>query len=156
MDKTSQPQSGPIAAKAGDNHDYSLIFSTTRTIAVVGLSPKPERASHHVAQYLQQQGFRIVPIHPAAKQVLGETAYRSLSAAAQALGDVRIDMVDVFLSNDLVPPVVDEAIAIGAHTLWLQIGVHHAAAQAKAEAAGLTVVHNRCTMVKHRELVEQP
>ncbi|MBT0570241.1 CoA-binding protein [Curvibacter sp. CHRR-16] len=132
--------------------DFAAIFASTRTIAVVGLSPKPERDSHRVARYLQQQGYRIVPIHPAAKEVLGEVVYPSLAAAAQALGAGRIDMVDVFLSNELVPPVVDEAIAIGARTLWLQIGVQHAAAQAKAQAAGLTVVHNLCTMVEHRML----
>ena len=128
---------------------YLPIFENTQTIAVVGLSPKPERASHHVAQYLQAQGFRIVPINPAADEVLGERCWPSLTEAAK---HHRIDLVDVFRDSAAVPPIADEAIAIGAKALWLQIGVRHDAALAKAQAAGLAVVQDHCTLVEHQRL----
>ncbi|RLJ37303.1 CoA-binding protein [Acidovorax sp. 106] len=125
------------------------IFERTQTIAIVGLSPKPERDSHHVAQYLQAQGFRIVPINPAANEVLGERCWPSLTEAAK---HHRIDLVDVFRDSAAVPPIADEAIAIGAQALWLQIGVRHDAALAKAQAAGLAVVQDHCTLVEHQRL----
>lgn len=125
------------------------IFEHTQTIAIVGLSPKPERDSHHVAQYLQAQGFRIVPINPAADEVLGERCWPSLTEAAK---HHRIDLVDVFRDSAAVPPIADEAIAIGAQSLWLQIGVRHDAALAKAQAAGLAVVQDHCTLVEHQRL----
>ena len=128
---------------------YLPIFENTQTIAVVGLSPKPERDSHHVAQYLQAQGFRIVPINPAADEVLGERCWPSLTEAAK---HHRIDLVDVFRDSAAVPPIADEAIAIGAKALWLQIGVRHDAALAKAQAAGLAVVQDHCTLVEHQRL----
>lgn len=125
------------------------ILQTCRTIAVVGLSPKPERDSHHVAEYLQQQGYRIVPINPMATDILGERCWPTLSAAAQHL---KIDLVDVFRNSADVAPIADEAIAIGAQALWLQIGVRHDAALAKAQAAGLAVVQDHCTLVEHQRL----
>ena len=128
---------------------YLPIFERTQTIAIVGLSPKPERDSHHVAQYLQSQGFRIVPINPAAPEVLGERSWPSLTGAAK---HHRIDLVDVFRDSAAVPPIADEAIAIGAQALWLQIGVRHDAALAKAQAAGLAVVQDHCTLVEHQRL----
>lgn len=128
---------------------YAHIFRNTRTIAVVGLSPKPERDSHHVAQYLQAQGFRIIPVNPAVNEVLGEKSWPSLTEAARHHA---IDLVDVFRDNTAVPPIADEAIAIGAKALWLQLGVRHDAALAKAQAAGLAVVQDRCTLVEHQRL----
>ena len=125
------------------------IFEHTQTIAIVGLSPKPERDSHHVAQYLQAQGFRIVPINPAADEVLGERCWPSLTEAAK---HHRIDLVDVFRDSAAVPPIADEAIAIGTKALWLQIGVCHDEALAKAQAAGLEVVQDHCTLVEHQRL----
>ena len=119
------------------------------TIAVVGLSPKPHRDSFRVAKYMQDQGFRIVPINPNAPQVLGETSYASLTEAAQ---HVRIDMVNCFRNSEDIPPIAIEAIAIGAKSLWLQIGVMHDAAAQQATDAGLLVVQNRCLMVEHRQL----
>lgn len=117
-----------------------------RTVAVVGLSPKPHRDSHEVAQYMQSKGWRIIPINPNASEILGEKAYPSLTAAAQA---GPIDLVNVFRNSADVPPVVDEAIAIGAKAIWLQMGICHEAAAAKARAAGLPVVQNKCLMVEH-------
>ena len=128
---------------------YLPIFERTQTIAIVGLSPKPERDSHHVAQYLQSQGFRIVPINPAVDEVLGERSWPSLTEAAK---HHRIDLVDVFRDSAAVPPIADEALAIGAKALWLQIGVRHDAALAKAQAAGLAVVQDHCTLVEHQRL----
>ncbi len=118
------------------------------TIAVVGLSPKPHRDSFRVSKYMQDHGFRIVPINPNATEVLGEKAYASLTEAAQ---HERIDMVNCFRNSEDIPPIAAEAVAIGAKSLWLQIGVAHEAAAAHATAAGLVVVQNRCLMVEHRQ-----
>ena len=129
--------------------DIAHILATCRTVAVVGLSPKPHRDSYEIAQYMQAQGWRIVPINPAAQvsEILGEPVYPSLLEAAQ---HVQIDLVDVFRNSADVPPVADEAIAIGAKALWLQLGIEHPAATEKARAAGLVTVQNRCLLVEHR------
>lgn len=134
------------------------ILAQCRTIAVVGLSPKPHRDSYHVALYLQQQGYRIVPVNPVVAreggQILGEPCYASLSDAAQALAaqQLRIDMVDVFRNSADVPPIAEEAIAIGAQCLWLQRGICHEEAATRARAAGLQVVQDLCTLVEHQRL----
>jgi uncharacterized protein len=120
-----------------------------KTIAVVGLSPKPHRDSYRVAKYMQDHGFRIVPINPNAHEVLGEKAYASLTEAAQ---HARIDMVNCFRNSEDIPPIAAEAIAIGAKSLWLQLGVVNDAAAQQATNAGLVVVQNLCLMVEHRQL----
>ncbi len=120
-----------------------------KTIAVVGLSPKPHRDSFRVAKYMQDHGFRIVPINPNAHEVLGEKAYASLTEAAQ---HVHIDMVNCFRNSEDIPPIATEAIAIGAKSLWLQIGVVNDDAAKQATDAGLVVVQNLCLMVEHRQL----
>jgi uncharacterized protein len=120
-----------------------------QTIAVVGLSPKPHRDSYRVAKYMQDHGFRIVPINPNAHEVLGEKAYASLTEAAQ---HERIDMVNCFRNSEDIPPIAAEAIAIGAQSLWLQLGVVNDAAAKQATDAGLVVVQNLCLMVEHRQL----
>ena len=120
-----------------------------KTIAVVGLSPKPHRDSFRVAKYMQDHGFRIVPINPNAPEVLGEKAYASLTEAAQ---HERIDMVNCFRNSEDIPPIAAEAIAIGAKSLWLQIGVVNDAAAKQATDAGLVVVQNLCLMVEHHQL----
>lgn len=120
-----------------------------KTIAVVGLSPKPHRDSFRVAKYMQDHGFRIVPINPNATEVLGEKAYASLTEAAQ---HARIDMVNCFRNSEDIPPIAKEAIAIGAKSLWLQIGVVNDDAAKQATDAGLVVVQNLCLMVEHRQL----
>ena len=123
------------------------ILAQCRTIAVVGLSPKPWRDSYRIAAYMQRQGWRIVPINPNAGAILGEPAYPDLAAAAQVQP---IDLVNVFRNSADVPPVADQAIAIAARALWLQSGIRHDAAAAKARAAGLLVVQDSCLMVEHR------
>jgi len=125
------------------------VLGTARTIAVVGLSDKPERDSNEVARYLKSQGYRIVPVNPMLPEVLGEKSYPSLAAIPP---EVKVDIVDIFRRSDQVPPVVDEAIARGDRVVWMQLGVEHPAAAAKARAAGLTVFENLCIMVQHRRL----
>jgi predicted CoA-binding protein len=107
----------------------------SKTIAVVGLSDNPERASFGVARYLQAQGYRIIPVNPMVSEVLGEKSYPDLKSVPET-----IDMVDIFRRSELVPPVVDEAIEVGAKYVWMQDGVIHPEAAAKAEAAGIPVV----------------
>ena len=130
----------------------TAILQSCRTIAIVGLSPKPERDSHHVAEYLQQQGYRIVPVNPMATEILGERCWPTLTEAAQ---HTPIDLVDVFRNSADVPPIADEAIAIGAKALWLQLGVRDDAACERARAAGLQVVQDHCVLVEHQRLVAE-
>ncbi len=125
------------------------VLGQARTIAVVGLSDKPDRDSNEVARYLQAQGYRIVPVNPMLSEVLGEKAYPSVSAIPP---DVRVDIVDIFRRSDQVPPVVAEAITRGVNVVWMQLGVENAEATAKARGAGVTVVENLCIMVQHRRL----
>jgi predicted CoA-binding protein len=132
------------------------ILADSHTIAIVGLSNRPERASFGVADYLQQHGYRIVPVNPAyaGQAILGETVYASLQQAAGALAaqGLRIDIVDCFRKAEDIPPVASEAIAIGARCLWLQLDIENAAAAALASAAGLDVVMDRCLKIEHRNL----
>ncbi len=129
--------------------DINHILTHHLTVAVVGLSPKPHRDSYEVAEYMQRQGWRIIPVNPAAldTEILGEKVYASLTEAATT---EQIDLVDVFRKSEDVPPVADEAIAIGAKALWLQLGIEHEASASKARAAGLRVVQNKCLLVEHR------
>jgi predicted CoA-binding protein len=131
--------------------DVLEILSHCRTIAVVGLSPKPERASFDVARYMQAHGYRIIPINPNAgvADILGEKVYASLLQASQI---ETIDLVNCFRNSEDIPPIVDEAMAIGAKAVWMQLGIAHAVAAAKAQAAGLKVVQNRCLKIDHRAL----
>ena len=122
------------------------ILRSYRTVAVVGLSPNPSRASFEVAQYMQAQGWRIIPVNPNATEILGEKAYPSLLDAAK---HERIALVNCFRNSADIAPIVDEAIAIGALAVWMQLGVENAPAAAAAQAAGLRVVQNRCLMVEH-------
>ncbi len=125
------------------------LLRDVHTIAVVGLSPKPERPSHGVARYLQGAGYRIVPVNPGHAEILGERSYPTLAAAAR---DHAIDVVDVFRRSEQAGAVVDDAIAIHPRLIWLQQGVMDPAAQARAEAAGIPCVMDRCLAVEHRFL----
>lgn len=125
------------------------VLGRARTIAVVGLSDKPERDSNEVARYLKAQGYRVVPVNPMVPEVLGERSYPTIAAIPK---EVEIDLVDIFRRSDQVPPVVDEALARGIPTIWMQLGVEHAEAAAKARSAGATVFENLCIMVQHRRL----
>ena len=122
-----------------------------RTIAVVGLSPKPHRASFDVARYMQASGYRIVPINPNAgvTEILGEKVYATLLEAGQL---EKIDLVNCFRNSEDIPPIVDDAIAVGAKAVWMQLGISHSGAAASAQAAGLQVVQDRCLKIDHRAL----
>lgn len=115
------------------------LLESVRTIAVVGLSPNPRRPSHGVARALQQFGYRVIPVRPAVDEVLGEKAYPSLADVAEPF-----DLVDVFRSPEHVGPLVDECIRLGVKRIWLQDGVVDQAAAARAVAAGITLVMDRC------------
>ncbi len=132
------------------------ILKDSKTIAVVGLSNKPERASFGVADYLQQQGYRIVPVNPAydGQDILGERVYADLQAAADALSanGTRIDIVDCFRKSEDIPPLARDAIAIRAGCLWMQLDIENQAAADLARAAGLDVVMNHCLKIEHRSL----
>jgi predicted CoA-binding protein len=128
--------------------DYSKILKESRSIAVVGLSPKETRPSHQVAQYLIEQGYSIFPVNPGQGLILGLTCFPDLlSVPAQ------IDIVDIFRNPKDVPGIVDSAIEIGAKIVWMQLGVVHEVAAAKARAAGLIVVMDRCLKIDHQHLL---
>ena len=131
--------------------DLHRILTDSRTIAVVGLSTKPERASYQVAHYLQQHGYRIVPVNPvyAGRPVLGEVCYATLMDAAAALAPLAIDVVDCFRKPEDIGPVALQAIAIKARCLWLQLGIVNQVAADQARAAGLQVVMDRCMKIEH-------
>ena len=115
------------------------ILNRCKNVAVVGLSPRPERESHGVAEYLQAQGYRIIPVNPGAEEILGERCYPDLASVPEA-----VDVVDIFRRSEEAPSIVDEAIKAGAWAIWMQKGVVSKEAVAKARAAGLKVVMNEC------------
>lgn len=123
------------------------VLAQTRTIAVVGLSAKWNRPSFFAAQYMQQRGYTIIPVNPAYDTVLGQTCYPSLRDIPGP-----VDMVDCFRKPEDLLPIVDDAIAIGARSLWLQLGVINHEAVARAEAAGLEVVMDRCVKIEYARL----
>ncbi len=125
------------------------LLHDAKTIAVVGLSPDPARPSHVVARYLRAAGYRIVPINPGHATLLEEPSYPTLAAAARV---APLDIVDVFRRSEFVGPIVAEAIPLRPRLIWLQVGVQDAAACARAEAAGIPCIMNRCLMVDHQML----
>jgi len=133
--------------------EIRAILDSTRVIAVVGFSPDPDRPSNGVARFLQRKGYRVIPVNPGiAGQVhLGETVLAGLEAIPPGLA---VDMVDIFRRSEHVPPVVDAALAAlpGLRTIWMQLGVVNEAAAAKARAAGIRVVMNRCPVMEWRRL----
>ena len=129
------------------NPDPETIVKEARTVAVVGLSNDPEKASNEVGSYLKEQGYRIIPVNPKYPEILGEKCYRSLRDIPE-----KVDIVDVFRKSPDVPPIADDAIAIGAKVLWQQLGVRNEPAAAKARAAGLDTVMDRCVKIEHGRL----
>jgi predicted CoA-binding protein len=122
----------------------SEILKTSRTIAVVGLSNKPQRPSHGVSRYMQSAGYRIIPVNPLETEVLGEKAYAKLEDIPE-----RVDLVDIFRRSDAVPAIVDAAIRVGARGVWMQEGVVHPEAAEKARRAGMFVIMNTCILKEH-------
>ena len=130
--------------------DLREILVKTKTIAVVGLSDKPDRPGHRIPAYLQSQGYRIIPVNPMLSEVLGEKAYPSLREIP-----VPVDVVEIFRRAEDVPPVVEEAIAIGAKIVWMQLGIVNEEAASRAESAGLGVVMDTCMGATHQLLRSQ-
>ncbi|MGI0052767.1 MAG: CoA-binding protein [Thermoplasmata archaeon] len=133
-------------------HDEEIreMLTRARTIAVVGLSDKPDRDSNSVAAYLLAQGYRIVPVNPAAHEILGERSYPSLS---EIPAEVPVDIVDVFRRSEEVPPIVHQAIARGGvRAIWLQLGVRSPEALAEARVRGILTEEDRCLRIEHQRL----
>ena len=124
------------------------LLTRARRVAVVGLSPKPERDSHRIAQYLQARGYEVVPVYPRDERILGQPVYRRVQDIPGG-----VDLVDVFRRGEDLPEVVEDALAAGAPALWFQIDCVNEEAAARATAAGATVVMDRCIMVDHARLV---
>jgi predicted CoA-binding protein len=122
------------------------VLETTRSIAVVGLSPRPERDSHRVARYLQAVGYRILPVHPGLSEVLGERAWPSLEEVPEP-----VDLVDVFRRSEHVPELAEAAIRKGVRAFWMQLGVRHPTAAARLREAGIDVIEDRCIAVEHSQ-----
>jgi uncharacterized protein len=128
------------------------MLRNAKTIAVVGMSDKPHRASHNIGRYLAEHGYRVYPVNPALKEVLGGPCYADLDAADSAARNETgegIDLVDVFRASENVPPIVDDVIRLGIPYLWLQDGVIHDEAVARAQVAGVKCVQNDCIYRRH-------
>ena len=123
------------------------ILTDAKTVAVVGLSPNPERDSHKVAAYLQTHGYRVIPVNPVIDEVLGERSYARVSEI-----EGPVDIVDIFRKPEAIPEIVDDAIAVGAKAVWMQLGLAHHVSAEKARAAGLRVVQNKCAKVEHARM----
>ena len=130
--------------------ELEQILAKSKTIAVVGLSPKPERDSNKVAKYMMVAGYTIIPVNPMVQEILGQKSYANLSDVPG-----QVDIVDIFRKLDAVPGIVDEAIEMGAKTVWMQENIVHNGAARKAKEAGLKVVMNKCIMVEHRAAQSQ-
>jgi hypothetical protein len=133
-----------------EKKEIRRILENCRTVAVVGISPKEDRPSYRVASYLKSKGYRIIPVRPDGEEILGEKVYRQLAEIPE---EVEVDVIDIFRKSEDVPPVVEEAIKRGAKVIWMQEGVIHLEAAAKAEKAGLKVVMDRCMKKEHQKLI---
>lgn len=126
--------------------EVTNLLTRTKVIAIVGLSPKPDRPSHEIAQFLLARGYDIIPVNPACVEILGRPCYPDLAAVPRV-----VDMVDVFRKSEDVLPIAQDAIRIGAKSLWLQLGVINPQATVLAEAAGLIVVENLCVKIEYMQ-----
>ncbi len=133
-----------------NDEEMKHTLSTCKTIAVVGISPKQDRPSYGVASYLKSKGYRIIPVRPDGDCILGEKVHHRLIDIPR---EIKVDVVDVFRKSEEVPSVVEEAIQRGAKVVWMQEGVVNEEARARAEAAGLKVVMDRCMKKEHQRLL---
>jgi predicted CoA-binding protein len=150
MNPKAESPSAAAPGSAGPPSDQAIaeLLRSAHTIAVVGLSPKPFRASYGVSRFLQSAGYRIIPVNPGIREVLGEKAYERLEDIPE-----KVDIVDVFRRSEAVPEIVDAAIRIGARAVWMQEGVADEGAAARARAAGLLVVMDTCILKEHNRLL---
>jgi uncharacterized protein len=125
------------------------ILQNCKSIAVVGLSSNPMRASHGVSEYLQRSGYRIVPVNPSETEVLGQKSYARLEDVPG-----KIDIVDIFRKAEDISPVVESAIAVGAKAVWMQLGIENESAAERARSAGLIVVQNACILIEHKKRLQ--
>ena len=146
------PAKGESEEGTMTEEDIREILSNFKTIAVVGISPKEDRPSYIVASYLKSKGYRVIPVRPDGEVILGEKVYHSLAEIPKEIG---VEIVDIFRRSEDVPPVVEEAIRQRAKVVWMQEGVIHKEAGAKAEKAGLKVVMDRCMKKDHQKLINQ-
>ncbi|MCK5219308.1 CoA-binding protein [bacterium] len=135
------PTASPEAAAALKN---------VKTIAIVGLSPKPERPSHQIAVYLKQHGYEIIPVRPGIAEIMGGKAYSSLLEYGRT-----VDIVNIFRRPEAVPEIVEQAMQIGCRIVWMQEGICHEEAAGKARSAGIKVVQNKCILKVHRSIKSQ-
>jgi len=134
--------------KNPDDNIIRKLLAEAGTIAVVGCSPKPDRASHQIAEFLLTQGYHVIPVHPAAREILGQKVYAALSDIPE-----KVDIVDVFRQPEATPAIATDAVAIAAKALWLQQGIVHEDAWEIATDGGLICVMDRCIAVMHRFLL---
>jgi hypothetical protein len=132
------------------DEEIKSVLSRCKTIAIVGISPREDRPSYTVASYLKSKGYKIIPVRPDGETILGEKVYHSLQEIPP---EVNVDIVDIFRRSEDVPPVVEEALGRGARVIWMQEGVIHPEAGARAERAGLQVVMDRCIKKEHQRLL---
>lgn len=132
-----------------EDKSLASILADAGTIAVVGLSDDPSRTSHRIAAYMQEAGYRVIPINPRIESALGEKAYSSLDEVTE-----RVDIVNVFRRSEDVPALVDEAIEKRPRAFWMQKGILHPASARRLEAAGVTTIQNLCIKTAHRELTQ--
>jgi predicted CoA-binding protein len=130
--------------------EITKLLTNARTVAVVGLSDRPDRDSFRVAAYLKDKGYRIIPVNPNKSEILGEQSYPDLASVPE-----KIDIVDIFRQVEAIPAIVDEAIRIRAGAVWMQLGLAHNESARKARAAGLVVVQSRCMKIEHEKLFGQ-
>lgn len=128
--------------------EMTNMLTGCRTIAVVGLSDRPDRDSYRVAAYLKGKGYRIIPVNPAKGEILGEKCYPDLASIPE-----QVDIVDIFRSVEAIPGIVEDAVKIGAGCIWMQRGLSHEEAACRARDAGMLVVQSCCLMVEHKKLL---
>ena len=138
------PESNPL------EDEIEKILKENKTIAIVGLSDKPDRDSYRVAAYLKDNGYRVIPVNPSKTEILGEKSYPDLDSIPQ-----EVDIVDIFRKVDAIPGIVDEAIRIRAKVVWMQLGLAHNASARKAIAAGLAAVQSKCLKIEHQKLLSK-
>ncbi len=132
------------------DEEIQELLRAAKTIAVVGLSPKVDRDSNKVAKYLMEQGYTVIPVNPGQKEILGHPCHKDLLSIQE-----HVDIVDIFRAPEYIPAVVDQAIAIKAGAVWMQLGLAHNEAADKARAEGLGVVMNKCTKIEHMRMIAE-